>query len=183
MRRLRSFTCECCGAAFQTDDRRARRFCGHRCADQANRKQYDVDRDFWAKVDKSRNCWRWTGYIAETGYGKLYFRSRRPILAHRFSYELAFGPIPQGLHLDHLCRNRWCVNPDHLEAVTPAVNIRRGAKAGKMICLRGHLLTGDNIRIRSNGSRICRKCDVIRTRKYKALRRILHPVSVGGIVK
>src|SRR3954468_18429534 len=77
---------------------------------------------FWAKVEKTAECWNWTGYTLSSGYGR--FRGRRAgndtaskVLAHRFSYELLIGPIPPGLVLDHLCRNTSCVNPAHLEPV------------------------------------------------------------------
>lgn len=85
---------------------------------------------FWKRVDKQEGgCWLWTGTIRPDGYGVIYIASkalRFRTSAHRYSYQLIKGAIPEGLELDHLCRVRKCCNPDHLEAVTHAENLRRG---------------------------------------------------------
>lgn len=106
-------------------------------------------------------CWVWLGPVTKAGYGQLWTGEKR-ITAHRFSYEFYVGPIPEGFVVDHLCRNKRCVNPAHLEAVTNIENLIRGN--GKHVsalltnvCCRGHELTPDNVSI-SNGCRSCKRC-------------------------
>lgn len=108
-------------------------------------------------------CIIWTGAVTSAGYGSLW-RGKGTALAHRVVYEEARGPIPAGMTLDHLCRNRRCVNPDHLEPVTNRENILRGTSpsaihARKTHCPKGHPYDLANTRIRSNGARACRTCD------------------------
>jgi len=76
------------------------------------------------RVDAATGCWNWLGYINPDGYGWTKVKGRA-MFAHRFHYEEVKGPVPEGLELDHLCRNGACVNPDHLEAVSHTENIRR----------------------------------------------------------
>ena len=84
---------------------------------------------FWSKVNKSDSCWEWTGLTVGNGYGRFWdANTGRMALAHRLAYEMVRGAIPPGLHIDHLCRNRKCVNPEHLEAVTQRVNNMRSAR-------------------------------------------------------
>ena len=102
---------------------------------------------FWSKVDKDGpgGCWLWTASQNGYGYGK--FKAPHAFVAsHRYAYELLVGPIPDGLQIDHLCRNRACVNPAHLEPVTQRVNLMRGntlasINARKTHCIRGHEFT------------------------------------------
>lgn len=126
-----------------------------------------VDR-FWVKVAVVHNeCWMWLGSKTSAGYGNLYVGPQKWDYAHRVSYEIARGPIPEGLVLDHLCRNRSCVNPDHLEPVPQRINLMRGlAPYGlRGTCKHGHDVTDQaNVYTRPNGQRQCRVCDRARDR-------------------
>ena len=116
----------------------------------------------WTKFERTPDgCWRWTGTLFPNGYGAAWWAGTR--IAHRLVYQSLVGPVPDGLQLDHLCRNRACVNPSHLEPVTPAENIRRGvsqpaANARKTHCPQGHPLSGANLYVSPDGERSCRKC-------------------------
>lgn len=88
-----------------------------------------LEERFWPKVMKGPACWLWTASFDARGYGQINAGGRRgkPLGAHRVAYELVKGEVPAGMVLDHTCRNTWCVNPDHLEPVTQAENMARGA--------------------------------------------------------
>jgi hypothetical protein len=118
-------------------------------------------------------CWKWRGVRNGDGYGKFLLGNvdGRPVLvlAHRYQYEMLYGPIPEGMQIDHCCKNILCINPSHLEAVTPRENNRRSdsltAQNGrKTHCLRGHPFAGDNLRLRGDGRRTCHACRLIRKR-------------------
>ncbi len=108
------------------------------------------------------DCLVWTGAKCD-GYGRLH-RNGNAQPVHRVAYELVHGPIPAGMDLDHLCRNRACFNPDHLEPVTRGENVRRGHpyRQRKEVCSHGHPMTGENVRVvyskGRNPSVICVEC-------------------------
>lgn len=139
---------------------------------------------FMEKVDRTGDCWIWTASLDASGYGKFMSKSRnvggRTIHAHRWSYEHFVGPIPPGLTLDHLCRNKSCVNPAHLEPCTIGENTRRspttlpGSNVRKTHCPQGHPYAGDNLIInvrRGRPNRRCATCKADRSADTSALLR------------
>jgi hypothetical protein len=137
------------------------------------RKPKPAEERFWPKVQKTETCWLWIASTFKDGYGQFHPNAGSPAAAHRFAYELLVGPIPKGTNLDHLCRVRHCVNPDHLEPVTNRENILRGEspparQARQTHCQHGHPLAGENLTIDSQGARICLTCRRANDRKRYA---------------
>jgi hypothetical protein len=129
-----------------------------------------------AKVDRSGSCWLWTAATNAYGYGVIGIPgTHRTELAHRAAFRAWRGMVPDGKDLDHLCRTRSCVNPDHLEAVTRRINLLRGntvtaANAAKTCCPKGHPYAGENLIIRQRAggvTRRCRTCDLARKADYR----------------
>lgn len=117
------------------------------------------------------DCWEWLGSRTR-GYGMATVNGKQT-LAHRAAYEAFIGPIPDGLVLDHLCGNRGCINPEHLEPVTHQVNIQRGfdARPERSECSKGHPLDESNTYITPDGYRRCRYCRTDWSRQANARRR------------
>jgi hypothetical protein len=134
---------------------------------------------FMDKVSPEPNsgCWLWLGAVKNNGYGVIGMGGKIHH-AHRVSYEREHGPIPAGLSIDHLCRTRSCVNPQHLEAVSQGENVRRGEcgsvnaarQTAKAECPQGHPYSGNNLIINRAGARECRTCNCAKTQRYKARR-------------
>lgn len=132
----------------------------------------DVNSKFWVRVDKSGDCWMWTKGCVSTGYGLFTITKHDRVLAHRYSWELHNGPIPDGLVVDHECHNntecaggkdcphRKCVNPDHLALKTNDGNLAASHRynGNKTHCPRGHEYTEANTRLQVKKNTTSRKC-------------------------
>lgn len=135
-------------------------------------------RRLFSRFTVGDGCWEWTaGVHHKEGYGQMQnYVTKKTGLAHRIMYELFVGPIPAGLQIDHLCRNRRCVRPDHMEVVTNEVNSLRGAGVAALNarithCHRGHPFSGDNLYLAKRGDRlkrVCRACQNERSRKKRS---------------
>ena len=123
---------------------------------------------FWRYVEKTKSCWLWTGALCK-GYGHFMLAQRPAVTtkAHRYAFKQLVGPIPDDMTIDHLCLNKACVNPDHMEIVTFSENSKRGNPL-KSRCLNGHAFNDANTYYYRNGRRKCRTCERDRMRKYRA---------------
>lgn len=149
-----------------TDERYAAKF-PH--IDPVTKLYRDLDTRFWSRVDAEGDCWEWVGPLVAAGYG--YFRltpvpgSGAGVRAHRYGWEYLVGPIEEGFTLDHLCRNRRCVNPDHLEPATRGDNVLRGYspnvrtyRSNRITCKHGHVWDSATTALDRKGRRYCRRC-------------------------
>ena len=134
---------------------------------------------FMSHVQKGESpdgCWIWKAYVPPKGYGQFWLNGDNKTGAHRFSYTTFNGSIPDGLQIDHLCRNKVCVNPKHLEAVTARENQMRNpdsivlANLLKTHCHRGHELIGDNLYKRKDNRRDCMTCRRLNNKKHSKVK-------------
>lgn len=130
----------------------------------------------WERVDKSGDCWLWTGPCNNKGYGVFGIGHSGKTTTHRLSWELTFGVVPAGLFVLHRCDNPPCCRPEHLFIGTNSDNIkdsvakgrfRAGFKEKHPACSHGHLLTPENTRFSKTGVRICRACRSLTNKKFK----------------
>jgi HNH endonuclease len=132
-------------------------------------------------VPHSEGCWGWRAHTNSAGYGMFQVAGVGKVLVHRLAWELVHGPIPQGRELDHLCRNRACPNPVHLELVTARENILRGEgtaarHARQTVCQNGHPFTY----VSPRGQRYCRRCANAKRRVRRAARRVKGDCQYGS---
>ena len=153
---------KCCDAAYwrgYSDGLRAREI-PPRTAPLAGLIDDSVMVRWWAKVIPTDGCWHWTGNPTPTGYGMLGIKKQMRY-AHRIAYEHFNGPIPDGMTIDHICKNPGCVNPQHLRMLSRSENCRQtGGRPSRRLekCQRGHPMSGWNLIIKADGERGCRAC-------------------------
>lgn len=139
---------------------------------------------FWVGIGCGDGCWEWVRFIDSDGYGH-FWNGDKQVSAHRWVYEAEVGLIPPDMTIDHLCLNRACVRPDHLEVVTNVENVRRGISfssenAARTHCVNGHPFSPENTR-RRKGRRECLACVRARDRVYARDRYYRHRRAEGGL--
>lgn len=143
-----------------------RECCSRKCKGILSKTRWK-DRFLKLTFKDENGCWVWLGSKTKTGYGMYHHydenMKNKSVKAHRAAYVEFVGKVMDGLTLDHLCKNRLCVNPQHLEPVTIKENVMRGntitaLNSKKTHCIRGHALSGDNLYIAKKGSRVCKAC-------------------------
>lgn len=154
-------------------ERKGRPFCSNSCVTKymvSKQTRKGLKKRFYKDkfIIKDNGCWEWTANIApSTGYGLIMTDSQGSIGAHRASYIIHKGPIPEGYHIHHVCKNKKCVNPEHLEAMESFEHLSLESKSrAKEYCGKGHKMEGENIYYKPNGKRECRQCRKESRRKY-----------------
>lgn len=142
-----------------------------------------LERRFYENVNKTETCWIWTGWKNKRGYGSLHTGpKKKQERAHRISVVLSGREIPEGMYVDHICKNPSCVNPDHLRVVTPRVNALENSEAPsaknakRTHCMKGHELTPDNVNKKLYGMygwRHCRTCQMVRASEKRKQEKLL----------
>lgn len=137
------------------------------------------------KVSKRTGCWNWTGHVMETGYGQFGISDRKVVPAARYSYSIHKGHVPFRKDVTPGCKNKRCVNPDHLQAVERKTSLMRGDTwrhlTEKTHCSQGHPFSGSNLHIHANGSRVCRNCRAAAGRAYRARQKEKAKQPRGGV--